>query len=92
MRGKVLQLVNQSFTEVARRLDGVIGTGEEVVVDLNGPGVDGIDGGLSLFDGWGNTLLIRFVYCSLTASTHSIVDTLGLLDDNEVLSRCLEGV
>ena len=56
MRGKVLQLVNQSFTEVARRLDGVIGTGEEVVVDLNGPGVDGVDGGLSLFDGWGNTL------------------------------------
>jgi hypothetical protein len=58
MRGKVLELVDKGFTEVARRLDGVASTGEEVVVDLYSPSVDGIDGRLSLLNHRGDSLYI----------------------------------
>lgn len=58
MRGKVFELVDKRFTKVARGLDGVTGTGEEVVVNLDSPCVDGIDGGLGLSNGGSDTLVI----------------------------------
>lgn len=93
LAGKSLELLEESVRDVLRALQGGVGSSTEGGVDLGGLVNHVRDDGRGRLEVWSESLGDHQRLAVLRSeTTHSIVNTLGLLDDNKILGRSLEGV